>query len=75
MRTAGFILTDAGLTWLWAPVTAKRALLRRQFRRAISYVSWDGSGPTARATLSDLLEDSGNSGIPPGGTSRQVPHR
>lgn len=66
LRTAGLILTGTGLTWLWAPVRAKKALLRRQVRRAIRYVCWDGSEPTATSTLADLLEDAGRSGTAPG---------
>ncbi len=74
LRTAGFILTGVGLTWLWAPVRAKRALLRRQVHRVIRYVSWDGSEPSARGTLADLLEDAGRSGTGPGGPSRHGLH-
>jgi hypothetical protein len=71
LQTAGFILAGVGVTWLWAPVRDKKALLRRQVRRVIRYLSWDGSEPTAPGTLADLLTDAGHSGTPPASTSRE----
>ncbi|HEY7325357.1 MAG TPA: hypothetical protein VH520_11085 [Streptosporangiaceae bacterium] len=74
LQTAGFILAGTGLTWLWAPVKEKKALLRRWVYHAVTYISWDESEPTARGTLADLLADAGGAGTPAGDTSRQGPH-
>jgi hypothetical protein len=51
---------------------AQESLLLRQVRRVVSYVNWDGSEPTARGTLADLLDDSGHPGTPPESTSGQA---
>jgi hypothetical protein len=57
VQTAGLIVAALGLAWLWIPVRNKRALLRRQFDRAMSYLAWDpGEGGTVRCSLADLLE-------------------
>lgn len=40
VQTAGIIVTALGLAWLWIPVRNKRALLRRQFDRAMRYLAW-----------------------------------
>lgn len=57
LQTAGIIVTALGLAWLWIPVRNKRALLRRQFDRTMSYLAWDpGKGSTVRSSLAELLE-------------------
>jgi hypothetical protein len=61
VQTAGIIVTALGLAWMWIPVRNKRALLRRQFDRAMSYLAWDpGEGSTVRCSLADLLEYGGD---------------
>jgi hypothetical protein len=61
VQTAGVIVTALGLAWLWIPVRNKAALLRRQFDRAMSYLSWDpGERGTVRCSLGELLESSGD---------------
>jgi hypothetical protein len=57
VHTAGIIITTLGLAWLWIPVRSKRALLRRQFDRAMRYLAWDpGEGSTVRCSLAELLD-------------------
>jgi hypothetical protein len=61
LQTAGIIVTALGVAWLWIPVRNKRASLRRQFDRAMSYLAWDpGEGSMVRSSLAELLESSGN---------------
>src|ERR1700722_14911471 len=58
LRATGLILTATGLAWLWLPVPAKRELVRRHFRRAMSYLQWDaGEHAETRCELTDLLAD------------------
>lgn len=74
-QAAGLIVALAGLTWLCTPARHSRVVLRRQFRRVIRCLSWDDGQPTARCSLTELLEGgprlpSGPPGIDP---SAQVP--
>ena len=58
---AGLILVVTGLTWLWLPVPAKRALVGRQFDRIMSYLQWDARESELRQSrhpLTDLLTES-----------------
>ena len=57
---AGLILVVTGLTWLWLPVPAKRALVGRQFDRIMSYLQWDARESELRQSrhpLADLLAE------------------
>jgi hypothetical protein len=61
LQTTGIIVTALGLAWLWVPVRSKRALLRRQFDRAMSYLAWDpGEDSMVRSSLAELLDSPGN---------------
>jgi hypothetical protein len=59
-QNAGLIVTALGLTWLWAPVSGKRAALGRLVQRALRYLCWDGADPAMQSTLADLLDDAGH---------------
>lgn len=66
VQTAGIIVTALGFAWLWVPVRNKRALLRRQFDRTMSYLAWDpGEGSTVRCSLAELLESYGDAALDP----------
>lgn len=57
MQTAGVIVMALGLAWLWIPVRDKRAVLRRQFDRAMTYLDTDpGDSNSVRCSLDELLE-------------------
>ena len=61
VQTAGIIVMVLGLAWLWIPVRNKRALLRRHFDRAMTYLAWDpGEGSAVRCSLDELLEPHGD---------------
>jgi len=53
---AGLILLLTGLLWLWIPVPAKRARLRRRFGQLMTYLDWDPASPDdTKCSLDDLL--------------------
>lgn len=55
-RPAGLVLLVTGLLWLWIPVPAKRDLLRRGFRRVMSYLAWDpAAAGVSKCSIEDLL--------------------
>jgi Flp pilus assembly protein TadB len=57
VQTAGIITMALGLAWLWNPARHQRAMLRRQFDRAMTYLAWDpGQGSAVRCSLDDLLK-------------------
>ncbi len=60
LPVTGLILMMAGLTWLWIPVRGKRALVRRHFDRAMSYLQWGADELVeARCSLNELLAEGG----------------
>jgi hypothetical protein len=53
----GLIVVAAGLAWLWAPVSGKRAILENQLGKLRDYLGRDADlVGGARCSLDELLE-------------------